>query len=304
MDDVHVNEPVDWESAMREGGLEPRAVQRLITVALAEDIDQRGDVTSLATLDQQMMGVMDLVARKAGVVAGVAVAGAVFNTCDTDLEIEVHIQDGEFVQAGGTIMTVRGRLHSLLRAERPALNFLGHLSGIATVTRTWVEAIAGTGARIRDTRKTTPGLRAVEKYAVRCGGGSNHRMSLSDAALIKDNHVAASGGVVQAFAAVRRMFPQTPVEVEVDRLDQLAAVLDAGADLVLLDNFSIAQLRAAVELNGGRAALEASGGLTLKDAREVAATGVDYLAVGALTHSAPVLDIGADVRVETVGREA
>jgi len=191
---------------------------------------------------------------------------------------------------------VTGPTHELLRAERPALNLLGRLSGIATLTRTWVDEVAGTGARIRHTRKTTPGLRKLEKYAVRCGGGVNHRMCLSDAALVKDNHVVAAGGVAQAFALVRARFPEVPVEVEVDSLAQLDEVLDAGADLVLLDNFTTAELIEAVQRTNGRAHLEASGGLSLDVAREVAATGVDYLAVGALTHSAPVLDIGADLQ--------
>jgi nicotinate-nucleotide pyrophosphorylase (carboxylating) len=192
----------------------------------------------------------------------------------------------------------------LLTAERTALNLLCHLSGVATATARWADALAGTGTRVRDTRKTTPGMRALEKYAVRCGGGVNHRMSLSDAALVKDNHVVAAGGVAAAFDAVRTQFPGVPVEVEVDSLDQLAEVLDAGADLVLLDNFTPALMREAVAINAGRALLEASGGLTLPDAAAVGATGVDYVAVGALTHSAPVLDIGADLRPLDVPREA
>jgi len=194
-------------------------------------------------------------------------------------------------------MSVIAGTHQLLRAERPALNLLSHLSGIATATQRWVEAVKGTSARIRDTRKTTPGLRYLEKYAVRMGGGVNHRMSLADAALVKDNHVAAAGGVEQAFSAVRAKYPDVPVEVEVDTLEQLDEVLDAGADLVLLDNFMIDHLAEAVRRNGGRARLEASGGLSLDRAAAVASTGVDYLAVGALTHSAPVLDIGADLVV-------
>jgi nicotinate-nucleotide pyrophosphorylase (carboxylating) len=185
---------------------------------------------------------------------------------------------------------------ALLTAERTALNLLCHLSGVATLTARWADAIAGTGAAVRDTRKTTPGLRALEKYAVRCGGGVNHRMALSDAALVKDNHVVAAGGVREAFDAVRAMWPGLPVEVEVDSLDQLDAVLDAGADLVLLDNFDVPQTRQAVARTAGRARLESSGGLSLDVARAYAETGVDYLAVGALTHSAPVLDIGLDLR--------
>jgi nicotinate-nucleotide pyrophosphorylase (carboxylating) len=192
-------------------------------------------------------------------------------------------------------MSVRGPVPLLLTAERTALNFLCHLSGVATTTHTWVLALAGSGARVRDTRKTTPGLRRLEKYAVRCGGGVNHRGSLSDQALVKDNHVLAAGGVVEAYDAVRTRYPSLPVQVEVDSLDQLRELLDAGADQVLLDNMAPVQLAEAVRINAGRAKLEASGGLTLEHAREVAATGVDFLAVGALTHSARVLDIGMDL---------
>jgi nicotinate-nucleotide pyrophosphorylase (carboxylating) len=233
----------------------------------------------------------------------VPVASAVFAAVNPQLHVQIRRADGESVLPGEVILTVSGCLQDLLRAERPALNLLGHLSGIATLTRAWVDAIAGTGAKIRDTRKTTPGMRTLEKYAVRCGGGTNHRMSLSDAALIKDNHVVGAGGVVPAFTQVRQAFPGLPIEVEVDHLDQLAEILEAGADLVLLDNFTIPQLHAAVAMNAGRARLEASGGLTLDHAREVAETGVDYLAVGALTHSAPVLDIGADVRTDVIVEE-
>jgi nicotinate-nucleotide pyrophosphorylase (carboxylating) len=209
-------------------------------------------------------------------------------------------KDGERVRAGDVLMTVEGPVRALLTAERTALNLLTHLSGVATLTGRWVEAISGTAARVRDSRKTLPGLRALEKYAVRCGGGVNHRMSLSDAALIKDNHVVAAGGVAEAFRAVRERYPDLPVEVEVDRLDQLEAVLAEGAEEILLDNFTIEDTARAVQIVkkrvGNRVALEASGGLTLESARDVADTGVDYLAVGALTHSAPALDIALDLR--------
>jgi len=292
-----------WVEALRAIELPREDVNWIIERALAEDVDERGDVTSIATLDPKAQGVMDLTARRPGVVAGVPVAAAVFATVNPHVDLQIRKTDGSRVSGGDVILTVRGRLNDLLRAERPALNLLGHLSGIATLTRTWVDAIAGTGATIRDTRKTTPGMRTLEKYAVRCGGGTNHRMSLSDAALIKDNHVLAAGGVVAAFERVRQVFPDLPIEVEVDRLDQLDDVLQAGADLVLLDNFTIQDLNAAVALNAGRARLESSGGLSLEHARDVAETGVDYLAVGALTHSAPVLDIGADVRAEFTGQE-
>jgi len=292
-----------WDAMLRDAGLEPRDVHLLIAQALAEDIDDRGDVTSLATLPPRALGTMDLVARRSGVVAGAPIAAAIFTAVSPAVVVQICLVDGQAVAAGGVIMTIQGALRDLLRAERPALNVLGHLSGIATLTRTWVDAVEGTGALIRDTRKTTPGLRSVEKYAVRCGGGTNHRMSLSDAALVKDNHVIGAGGVVPAFTAVRQAYPDIPIEVEVDSLDQLAEVVEAGADLVLLDNFTVDDLRAAVALNAGRARLESSGGLTLTSAREVAETGVDYLAVGALTHSAPVLDIGADVRQAALDQE-
>ncbi|HBJ73132.1 MAG TPA: carboxylating nicotinate-nucleotide diphosphorylase [Actinobacteria bacterium] len=278
--------------------LDPAALCQLVQLAIDEDLDGGVDVTTVATVPADQVSILDFVARKAGVVAGVPVAAAVFMMvcADADVTIDFASQDGDEVAAGDLVLSVRSTTHALLQAERPALNFLSHLSGIATLTHSWVEAIQGTGAAIRDTRKTTPGFRALEKYAVRCGGGVNHRMSLSDAALVKDNHVLAAGGVAEAFALVRASFPGVPVEVEVDSLQQLSEVVTAGADLVLLDNFTVDQTREAVGLVAGRARLEASGGLTLDVAHAVAATGVDYLAVGALTHSAPVLDIGADLR--------
>jgi nicotinate-nucleotide pyrophosphorylase (carboxylating) len=280
--------------------LDPAHLEELINRAIDEDLDGGQDVTTVATVPFEQTAVLDLCARRGGVIAGVPVAAAVFMAVcgDEDVEIEFGANDGDRVEAGHVVISVRASTHALLRAERPALNFLGHLSGIATATRTWVDEISGTGAAIRDTRKTTPGLRALEKYAVRCGGGVNHRMSLSDAALVKDNHVLAAGGVTQAFNLVRETFPGVPVEVEVDSMGQLDDVLLAGADLVLLDNFTTEQMREAVTRTQGRARLEASGGLSFDVAREVAETGVDYLAVGALTHSAPVLDIGADLRTE------
>ena len=281
-------------------GLDPAQVVDLIGRAVDEDLDGGVDVTTTATVPPEQRATLDLVARRSGVVAGVPVAAAVFSyVCGPEATIVELATDGESVLPGTAVLSVTGRTHDLLQAERPALNLLGHLSGIATATREWVDAIAGTGAAVRDTRKTTPGMRRLEKYAVRCGGGVNHRMSLSDAALVKDNHVVAAGGVAEAFEAVRTRFPGVPVEVEVDSLEQLDEVLAAGADLVLLDNFSPDQMREAVRRNAGRALLEASGGLSIGSAAEVASTGVDYLAVGALTHSAPVLDIGADLRQES-----
>ncbi|MDT4960500.1 MAG: hypothetical protein QOF87_147 [Pseudonocardiales bacterium] len=271
-------------------------VAAVVDLALAEDLGAAGDVTTTATVAPTVLGAADLVPRQAGVVAGLPVAAYVFEVVSQGrLRVELGTQDGARVIAGEVLATVRGPVRDILTAERTALNLLGHLSGVATLTRAWVDAVAGTDAAIRDTRKTLPGLRALEKYAVRMGGGVNHRMSLSDAALVKDNHVAAAGGVVAAFELVRAAHPGLPLEVEVDTVEQARAVIDAGADLVLLDNMRTVQLREVVAYAAGRARLEASGGLTLADARAVAETGVDYLAVGALTHSAPVLDIGLDI---------
>jgi nicotinate-nucleotide pyrophosphorylase (carboxylating) len=280
---------------LRAAGLDPARVTALAAAALAEDLAGGSDITTASTVPPAEQGRAELAVRTAGVVAGLPVAEAVFWLVSPELTVELLAADGERVAAGRSVMRVTGPVAPILTAERTALNLLCHLSGIATVTRQWADAAAGTQARIRDTRKTLPGLRALQKYAVRCGGGVNHRMSLSDAALIKDNHVAAAGSVAAAFAAVRSLAPQLPLEVECDTLDQVAEALAAGAGLILLDNFTVAGMAAAVALAGGRALLEASGGLTLDTARAVAATGVDYLAVGALTHSAPALDIGLDL---------
>ncbi|HVE99630.1 MAG TPA: carboxylating nicotinate-nucleotide diphosphorylase, partial [Mycobacteriales bacterium] len=232
-----------------------------------------------------------------GVTAGAAIAAAVFLVAaDGAAAVEHLLPDGTSVAAGDPVLTVTGSVRSMLTAERSALNIASHLSGVATQTRRWVDAVAGTGVQVLDTRKTTPGLRLLEKYAVRCGGGSGFRLGLSDAAMVKDNHVVAAGGVVAAYRAVRAAFPDLPVEVECDTVDQVAEAVAAGADLLLLDNMSLDDLRAAVSLARGRARLEASGGLTLDRAREVAATGVDFISIGALTHSAPVLDLGFDLR--------
>ena len=285
---------------LEQAGLVPAEVIALIELAIAEDLDGGVDVTTVATVPLEQRAQLDFVARQRGTVAGIPVAAAVcVMVCgEDDVSLDFVASDGHQVQPGDVLLSVSGRTHDLLRAERPTLNLLCHLSGVATATRAWVNAIAGTGAHVRDTRKTTPGMRKLEKYAVRCGGGVNHRMSLSDAALVKDNHVLAAGGVAAAFALVRERFPGVPCEVEVDTLDELDEALEAGADLILIDNFTPDQMREAVRRAAGRARLEASGGLHLGVAAEVAATGVDYLAVGALTHSAPVLDIGADLRVE------
>jgi len=288
------------EQQLMAAGLSVDDVLWLIRRAIDEDLDGGVDVTTVATVPLDQRATLDLVARRPGIAAGIPVAAAVFSMMSGDsVSIRYGKADGDMVQIGDVLISVTGPTHELLRAERPALNLLGRLGGIASMTRVWVEAVASTNARIRDTRKTTPGLRKLEKYAVRCGGGTNHRMSLSDAALVKDNHVVAAGGVAEAFALVRSTFPDVAVEVEVDSLEQFDEVLAAGADLILLDNFTTEQMVEAVRRNGGKAMLEASGGLSLSVAREVAETGVDYLAVGALTHSAPVLDIGADLRQET-----
>jgi nicotinate-nucleotide pyrophosphorylase (carboxylating) len=289
--------PADLAGRLSATGLDPDAVAALVRSAVEEDLAGGVDVTSAATVPADQIAVGDFTARADGVVAGLLVAEAVVEVvCEGTAQIVAPVADGARVRAGDVLLTVTAPTRALLTAERTALNLLCHLSGVATLTAQWVDAIAGTGAAIRDTRKTTPGLRALEKYAVRCGGGVNHRMALSDAALVKDNHVVAAGGVREAFDAVRAMWPGLPVEVEVDSLDQLDAVLAAGADLVLLDNFAVAQTQAAVARTAGRARLESSGGLSLGVARAYAETGVDYLAVGALTHSAPVLDIGLDLR--------
>ena len=287
---------------LRAAGLDPDHVVRLARVTVEEDLGGGVDVTSEATVSADARSIADYTARKPGVASGIYVAAAVIDLVSGgDVEFEFPIEDGDRVEPGTVLFTARARTRALLTAERSALNLLCHLSGIATITRQWVDAVVGTGAKIRDTRKTTPGLRLVEKYAVRCGGGVNHRMFLSDAALVKDNHVVAAGGVVEAFDAVRAKYPDLPVEVEVDTLEQLLPVVEAGAELILLDNFTPERMRAAVMLVGrnepyGRTRLEASGGLTLDQARAVAETGVDYISVGGLTHSAAILDIGCDFR--------
>ena len=267
----------------------------LVKAALAEDLAGGVDVTSTATISADAQLQAEFVSRESGVVAGIEMAQAVLTEVGV-AGIEVLVQEGALVNSGDVLIRVSGNARAILLAERTALNFLGHLSGIATLTNKWVNAIAGTNCEVRDTRKTTPGWRELEKFAVRMGGGTNHRMSLSDAALIKDNHIAAAGGVKAAFNAVRSEFPTAPIEIEVDTLEQLAEVLPLKPDLVLLDNMSPEQCRAAVSLVAGQTKLEASGGITLELARSYAETGVDYLAIGALTHSAKNFDIGLDVR--------
>jgi nicotinate-nucleotide pyrophosphorylase (carboxylating) len=282
--------------ALEAAGLDAAYVSDLAERTLAEDLAGGVDVTSVATIPFDLEGVAAFVPRADGVVAGIAVAMACLDTASDDDLVYEHVSDDGPAGAGTQVLRVRGLTRSLLTGERSALNLLCHLSGVATLTARWVDAVAGTGARIRDTRKTTPGLRVLEKAAVVVGGGLNHRMALSDAALVKDNHVVAAGSVSAAFEAVRREFPGLEVEVECDTVEQVAEVVEAGADLVLLDNMSLDELRDAVALCRPRGVrTEASGGLTLDRARAVAETGVDYLSVGALTHSAPVLDLGMDL---------
>ncbi|MCS7478313.1 carboxylating nicotinate-nucleotide diphosphorylase [Umezawaea endophytica] len=266
--------------------------RRAIAVALEEDLHYGPDATTEATVPADAVAVAELTPRAAGVLAGIPVALEVFGP---DVEVLSQRADGEKAVPGEPALVVRGRVRDLLTAERTALNFLTHLSGVATATAAWVDAVAGTGARVRDSRKTLPGLRLLEKYAVRCGGGVNHRMGLGDAVLIKDNHVLAAGSVKAAMAAVRAHAPHLFCEVEVDSLDQLDEAVAEGAELVLLDNFTPEMCAEAVRRAGG-VELEASGGLTLAVARAYAETGVDYLAVGGLTHSSPALDLGMDLR--------
>ena len=283
--------------ALTAAQLDPVAVERLARVALAEDLDDGVDVTSVATVPFDLEGVADFAARAPGVVAGLPVVRAVLEiVTDDSVVFTEHVRDGATVAAGEILLSARALVRSLLTAERTALNILCHLSGVATLTRRWADAVAGTKAQVLDTRKTNPGLRALEKYAVRCGGGTNKRMGLYDAALIKDNHVLAAGGVAAAYRSVRELFPDIDVQVECDTVEQVREAIDAGATFLLLDNMSLDDLRAAADFVGGRAELEATGGLTLDRARAVAETGVDYLSVGGLTHSAPVLDIGVDLR--------
>ena len=269
-------------------------LKTLISLALSEDLSGGVDVTSQATIPENQQSTALLVTRAAGVIAGVEAAIEVFHHVGIT-NVEVLVSDGAHVPAGTVILKATGNTRQLLLAERTALNFLTHLSGIATETKRWVDLVSGTHCKIRDTRKTTPGWRLLEKAAVRAGGGVNHRLSLSDAALVKDNHIVAAGGVLKAFELVRRDNSTLPIEVEVDTLVQLKAVLDAKPDLILLDNMSPALCREAVEIVAGRAKLEASGGISLDNALEYALSGVDYLAIGALTHSAKVLDIGLDL---------
>lgn len=293
----------DLEMSLRAAGLDANEVARLVDLALDEDLRYGPDVTTEATIRADQFAEADVVARESGVVCGIDVARAVLDTVGFALDgVTVHVHDGESVTPGSVVLTASGALRPLLVAERTLLNFLTHLSGVATATNTWVRAVEGTNCRVRDTRKTLPGLRQLEKYAVRCGGGVNHRMGLGDAALIKDNHVAASGSIARAIEAVRRARPDIALEAECDRLDQVREALDAGCTLILLDNMGVGDIEKAVEVaSSSDALLEASGGITLDNVRAIAETGVDYVAVGALTHSVRALDLGLDIREGELG---
>ncbi|EWM67120.1 MULTISPECIES: carboxylating nicotinate-nucleotide diphosphorylase [Micromonospora] len=291
------------EQALRDGGLDPERVRRIILDTLHEDLGPDFlDVTSVATIPDEQQDTADLVARADGVVAGLPVAAAVFELvadvtgAGRTVEVELVAHDGQRVARGDVLATVTGPTRLLLTAERTALNLLSRMSGVATHTRAWADELAGTKATVLDTRKTTPGLRALEKYAVRAGGGTNKRMGLYDVAMIKDNHKVAAGGISAAFRRVREAFPDVPVQVEVDTPAEAVEAVEAGAKFLLLDNMTPAQLREVVASVGDRAELEATGGLTLPMAAEYGATGVDFLSVGALTHSSPILDIALDLR--------
>ncbi|OLT22258.1 nicotinate-nucleotide diphosphorylase (carboxylating) [Pseudonocardia sp. CNS-139] len=273
-------------------------LRRVVATALQEDLRYGPDATTVATVPADAVAVGRFAARSPGVLAGLPAVREVLDSVlgETGYTVLDTRSDGDRLAAGDAALTVRAPVRGLLTAERTALNLLCHLSGVATATAAWVDAVQGTRARIRDTRKTLPGLRLLEKYAVRCGGGTNHRLGLGDAVLVKDNHVAAAGSVGAALAAARAHAPDLPCEVEVDTLDQLDEVLALGAELVLLDNFDVGRTREAVRRRGARPTLlESSGGLVLANAREYAETGVDYIAVGALTHSVRALDLGLDL---------
>jgi nicotinate-nucleotide pyrophosphorylase (carboxylating) len=279
------------------GFISPLEIDDAVTRALAEDLGRAGDVTAIATVPQETRGRAVVVARKAGVISGLPLVERTFRRLAPEIEIEAHARDGAAVEAKTRLMTISGDARAILAAERTALNFAGHLSGIATATAEFVRRIAHTKTRVICTRKTTPGMRALEKYAIRCGGGFNHRFGLDDAILIKDNHIAVAGGIravlERAKAAAGHL---VKIEIEVDSLDQLEEVLDVGlADVVLIDNFDLAAMRKAVEMAAGRLVIEASGGITLDTAAAIAETGVDYISSGALTHSVRNLDVALDI---------
>jgi nicotinate-nucleotide pyrophosphorylase (carboxylating) len=276
-------------------GLSPNHIFQQVKDAISEDLAGGQDLTSVATITQSQVSTADFTTRASGVVSGLHVVAAVLEYCGVN-HYEVLVDEGAKVSAGKALITAQGNTQKILLAERTALNFLSHLSGISTLTNQWVSEISGTKCQIRDTRKTTPGLRMLEKFAVRMGGGVNHRLSLSQAALIKDNHIMAAGSISVAFNAIKKMYPDKSIEIEVDSIDQLKEAITLKPGLILLDNMSTDQCSEAVSITNGLVKLEASGGIAITNAKAYAATGVDYLAIGSLTHSAPALDIGLDFR--------
>ena len=279
--------------------ISPLEIEEAVTRALIEDLGRAGDITSIATVPEDTRGQAIAVARKAGVISGLPLFEQTFRRLSPQIAIEAQVRDGAAIKAGTKLMTITGDARAILAAERTALNYLGHLSGIATATAAFVQRIAHTKARVICTRKTTPGLRALEKYAIRCGGGFNHRFGLDDAMLIKDNHIAVAGGIRAVLNRAKQAAGHlVKIEIEVDSLDQLKEVLDVGlADVVLIDNFDLEAMRQAVAMVAGRLVIEASGGITLDSAAAIAETGVDYLSSGALTHSVQNLDIGLDIEM-------
>ncbi|MFM8672544.1 MAG: carboxylating nicotinate-nucleotide diphosphorylase [Candidatus Nanopelagicus sp.] len=278
-------------------GLSPNHIFQQVKDAIAEDLAGGDDITSVATIPDSQVSTADFISKSDGVVSGLHVAAAVLEYCGVN-NYEVLVDEGMQVKSGKVLITAQGNTKKLLLAERTALNFLSHLSGISTLTNRWVTQIAGTKCKIRDTRKTTPGLRQLEKFAVKMGGGENHRLSLSHSVLLKDNHIIAAGSITKAFNLIKEKYPTKELEIEVDNSDQLSEVILLQPNLVLLDNVSVDECQKAVEIVKGKFQLEASGGLTLENAKAYAQTGVDFLAVGALTHSAPAFDIGLDFRKE------
>ena len=278
-------------------GLSPNHIFQQVKEAISEDLSGGEDITSVATITDSQVSTADFICRADGIVSGLHVAAAVLEYCGIN-HYEVLVDEGAKVSAGKILITVQANTRKLLLAERTAINFLSHLSGISTSTSKWVSELSGTKCKVRDTRKTTPGLRQLEKFAVRMGAGLNHRISLSESALIKDNHIVAAGSITNAFKLVKQKFPNKKVEIEVDTLEQLAEAILLKPELILLDNMSVDQCIKAVSITNGTVKLEASGGLTLENAKAYANTGIDYMAVGALTHSAPILDIGLDFRKE------
>ena len=286
-------------ATMLAQNISPQPFEALVDAALREDLGSGLDATTVATIPANQIAVAQFNARKSGVVAGIFAAQAVLEIAgNSAIKFDKQISEGSKVEAGQLIFEATGKVIDLLLAERTALNFLSRLSGIATTSSIWVEAVKGTNCIVRDTRKTTPGWREIEKFAVRMGGATNHRMNLSDAALIKDNHIAATGSIANAINDVRSKFPNLSIEVEIDHLDQMEEAIAGKVDLILLDNMSPEQCKLAVKQCAGRTRLEASGGITLENARDYAMSGVDFIANGALTHSAAILDIGLDLKVK------